>query len=63
MNTSTCAPQQNPRQYSRQCSRGSQAFVDSLGEWKETYTIRECVELTKGRYNAERFEEFFREEM
>ena len=45
------------------CRQGSQAFVDSLGKLKEKYTIRECVELTKGQYNAERFEEFFREEM
>ena len=41
------------------CRAGSQAFVDSLGELKEKYTIREAIELTKGQYNAEKFAEFF----
>ena len=43
------------------CRQGSQAFVDSMGELKEKYTIRECIALTKGQYNAERFAEFFGE--
>lgn len=42
------------------CRQGSQQFVDSLGDkLKEKYTIRECIDLTKGQYNAERFQEFF----
>ena len=43
------------------CRQGSQAFVDSLGELKEKYTIREAIELTKGQYNAGKFAEFFGE--
>ena len=44
------------------CRQGSQAFVDSFGDKiKEKYTIRECIELTKGQYNAERFAAFFGE--
>ena len=44
------------------CRQGSQSFVDRLkeeGKLKERYTIRECVEVTRGKYNAERFSEFF----
>lgn len=42
------------------CRQGSQAFVDSLGDkLKEKYTIRECVEITKGQYNAKIFQDFF----
>ena len=42
------------------CRQGTQAFVDGLGDGlKEKYTIREMIELTKGQYNAARFEEFF----
>ena len=44
------------------CRQGSQAFVDSLGELKGKYTIREAIELTKGQYNADKFAEFFEEE-
>ena len=28
---------------------------------KEKYTIRECIELTKGQYGAEAFAKFFEE--
>ena len=41
------------------CRAGTEAFVESLGELKEKYTIREMLELTKGQYNSERFAEFF----
>ena len=41
------------------CRAGSEAFVNSQRELKEKYTIRECIELTKGQYNAEKFAEFF----
>ena len=43
------------------CRAGSEAFVNSLGELKEKYTIREAIELTKGQYNAESFAKFFEE--
>ena len=42
------------------CQAGTEAFAQSLGDkLKETYTIREMLEVTKGQYNAERFAEFF----
>ena len=43
------------------CRQGSENFVKSLGDkLKEKYTIREAIELTKGQYNSEKFESFFR---
>ena len=42
------------------CRQGSDSFVKSLGELKEKYTIQECIEITKGQYNAKIFEEFFK---
>ena len=41
------------------CRQGSAAFVDGLTNKKERYTIRECIELTRGQYGAERFAAFF----
>ena len=41
------------------CRQGSESFVNSLGELKEKYTIREALEITKGQYNADKFAEFF----
>ena len=41
------------------CRAGSEDFVNSQRNLKEKYTIRECIELTKGQYNAEKFAEFF----
>ena len=41
------------------CRQGTEAFVNSLDELKEKYTIREIIEITKGNYNAEKFAEFF----
>ena len=41
------------------CRAGTEQFVQSLGEIKETYTIGEIVELTKGHYGAETFRKFF----
>ena len=41
------------------CKQGSEHFVNSLGQLKEKYTIREAIQLTKGQYGAERFAEFF----
>jgi hypothetical protein len=43
------------------CRAGTQQFVDSLGEIKETYTIREIIEMTKGHFGATTFENFFKE--
>ena len=44
------------------CRQGSENFVNSLGELKEKYTLRECIEITKGQYGAESFARFFKEE-
>lgn len=42
------------------CRQGSESFVKSLGDkLKEKYTIRECIEITKGQYNSAKFAEFF----
>ena len=41
------------------CKFGTDQFVNNLPERKETYSIRECVELTKGQYNSEVFARFF----
>ena len=41
------------------CRQGTQAFVDSLGELKEHYSIREIIALTEGQYGANKFKRFF----
>ena len=41
------------------CRQGSENFINGLRELKETYTIRECIEMTKGQYGAHKFSEFF----
>ena len=43
------------------CRAGTEAFVNSVRDLKETYTVREALEITKGQYNAEAFERFFEE--
>ena len=43
------------------CSFGTKDFVENyLSEKKDKYTIREMIELTKGRYGNETFKEFFK---
>lgn len=41
------------------CRQGTQAFVDTLGELKASYTVREIIDLTDGRYGSESFKKFF----
>ena len=42
------------------CKQGSESFVESLGDKvQEKYTIRECIEVTKGQYGHEAFARFF----
>ena len=42
------------------CRKGSDNFVKSIGDkLKDKYTIRECIEITKGQYNSAKFAEFF----
>ena len=42
------------------CQQGTQSFIDSLDEIKDEYTVREIIDLTKGRYGATTFAEFFK---
>ena len=41
------------------CRQGTEQFVKSLGPLKDTYTISEVIQLTKGQYGAESFQKFF----
>lgn len=42
------------------CRAGTEQFASSLGDTiKKEYTIREMINITRGQYNAEKFEEFF----
>ena len=41
------------------CRAGTVSFVDSIKDLKDSYTIREAIELTKGQYNSSAFERFF----
>ena len=43
------------------CRQGSESFVQSIGELKEKYTIREAIQMTKGHYGYETFSKFFNE--
>ena len=42
------------------CKQYSEMFVNSVKNIKETYTLREVIEKTRGQYNASIFENFFR---
>ena len=43
------------------CSFGTKYFVENhLSKKKDKYTVREMIELTKGRYGNEIFKEFFK---
>ena len=45
------------------CQQGTEHFVNSLGKkLKDSYTVREAIELTNGQYGARAFEEFFKKE-
>ena len=45
------------------CQQGTEYFVNSLGKkLKDSYTVREAIELTNGQYGARAFEEFFKKE-
>ena len=41
------------------CKQGTESFVANLKDPKESYTVREMIEITKGQYNSEKFREFF----
>ena len=38
------------------CRAGTEAFVATIKELKGTYSIREALEITRGQYNSEAFE-------
>lgn len=41
------------------CRQGCENFIKGLGTLKEKYTVKECIELTKGQYGSVKFTEFF----
>ena len=41
------------------CSAGTQHFLNGLTETKESYTIAEIIEITKGQYGVATFKNFF----
>ena len=41
------------------CKQGTQNFVDGIEKLKESYTIKEIIEMTSGHYGAETFKNFF----
>ena len=41
------------------CRQGTQRFLDNLGKLKESYAVREIIDITRGQYGAERLQEFF----
>ena len=43
------------------CREGTESFVNSVRDLKETYSISEALEITKGQYNFEAFRKFFEE--
>jgi hypothetical protein len=44
------------------CQQGTQNFVDSVENPKDSYTIKELIEMTRGQYGASTFEGFFKNE-
>ena len=44
------------------CAAGTQAFIDSLPEVKDEYSVGEMISLTSGQYGADSFREFFKQE-
>ena len=41
------------------CQQGTQAFLNSMTEQKDEYTVREIIELTDGQYNNNLLKKFF----
>lgn len=41
------------------CKQGTQRFIDSLDELKDSYTVREIIEMTKNQYGGDAFRKFF----
>ena len=41
------------------CRAGTESFLSTIKEFKDSYTIRELIEITRGQYGASTFEKFF----
>ena len=41
------------------CSLGTRGFVESLPEVEKQYSIKEIIEITRGKYGNEKFAKFF----
>lgn len=41
------------------CAAGTRHFVETTGLKKKAYTVRQIIDMTKGRYGHDRFAEFF----
>ena len=42
------------------CESQTKSFVENLADKKESYTIAECIKITKGQYQSNVFESFFK---
>ncbi len=42
------------------CRQGTEQFLSTIKEFKDKYTIRELIEITRGRYGSSTFEDFFK---
>jgi hypothetical protein len=41
------------------CRQGTEGFVSGLRELKDSYTVQEMIDITKGQYGASNFAKFF----
>ena len=41
------------------CRAGTEQFLSTIKEFKDKYTVRELIEITRGQYGASAFENFF----
>ncbi len=42
------------------CRAGTEQFLSTIKEFKNKYTVRELIEITRGQYGASTFENFFK---
>ena len=43
------------------CRAGTEHFLSGIKEFKDSYTVRELIEITNGQYGCETFKRFFEE--
>ena len=43
------------------CKAGTEQFLSTIREFKDEYTVREIIDITKGQYGANRLQKFFEE--